>query len=126
MDLINKGLNFDHSLSIVEFITAIESAIWNNKLTEAEAEQIWIKVSPVLSRQREKITTLLCDSNTFRWDPTSIYKKKDMNYIEKMENEKPSTVQDSTNFILERPHQAYMTSPKYTKEGHHLDPSAAQ
>lgn len=47
-----KGLNFavtPKQVSIVDLITATESAIGKNNLNEAEAEQLRLKVSATLS-----------------------------------------------------------------------------
>ena len=75
--MLAEGLNFAISpqrLPVVELITATKSAIRNNKISEAEAEQLSMKVTAALSSakatpsnltpwERKAVTSLRRDQN---------------------------------------------------------------
>ncbi|TWW62451.1 LIM zinc-binding domain-containing [Takifugu flavidus] len=136
-EVLSKGLNFSvtpEEVPTVELITATETAIRNNKLPEAEAEQIRLKVTAALASAKPptsnitneekraiaslakdknitilpadkgrctvvlnttdydtKILSLLTDTATYeklKRDPTSSYKKKVVDLLQKLEKDK--------------------------------------
>ncbi|TWW61021.1 hypothetical protein D4764_05G0011110 [Takifugu flavidus] len=133
-EVLSKGLNFlvtPEEVLTVELITATETAIRNNKLPEAEAEQIRLKVTATLASATSNITneekraiaslakdknitilpadkgrctvllnttdydtkilSLLTDTATYeklKRDPTSSYKKKVVDLLQKLEKDK--------------------------------------
>ncbi|XP_056876071.1 uncharacterized protein LOC130517890 [Takifugu flavidus] len=115
-EVLSKGLNFSvtpEEVPTVELITATETAIRNNKLPEAEAEQIRLKVTAALASAKpptsnitneekraiaslakdKNITILPADKDTATYeklkrDPTSSYKKKVVDLLQKLEKDK--------------------------------------